>query len=287
MKLQGSTPGPDESVPDAQGLLKRPAFTLIELLVVVAIIAILAALLLPSLSRARAQALRIQCLGHQKQLVLTWALYANDNREVLVQNGAGRPRPSGAYLWVLGSNHGYPEPFTDTQFLIEPKYALFAAYLKNPQLYKCPADRSTLRVGGKQLPRVRSYALNSYIGTLSANSEGPISLNSLYRVYLKSGDLGSDSPDKRFVFMDVNPDSICTPGFGVDMTGSTFIHYPSSSHNALGVGAYADGHLESHKSLDARTRKKVLGNGAHLSHNESSPNNPDLRWLQERTTRRK
>ncbi len=88
--------------------------------------------------------------------------------------------------------------------------------------------------------------------------------------------------------MDVNPDSICTPGFGMDMTGQTFIHYPSSLHNNLGVGAFADSHVESRKWLDARTRKRYAASGGnHIPHNESSPNNQDLKWLQDRTTRKK
>jgi prepilin-type processing-associated H-X9-DG protein len=257
-------------------------------LVVIAIIAILAALLLPTLSRAKAHALRIQCVNNQKELVLTWALYSTDNREVLVQNGAGRVRASGPYLWVLGSNHGFDQPFTDLQYLLEPKYALFAPYLKSASLYKCPADRSTYVAGGKKLPRVRSYALNSYMGTIAGNSEGPISLSPQYRVYLKSGDIGTDLPANRFVFMDVNPDSICTPGFGVNMTGETFIHYPLSLHGGSGVAAFADTHVESHKWLDPRTSKRPVGAGsARLAHNDPSPGNRDLKWLQDRTTRRK
>jgi prepilin-type N-terminal cleavage/methylation domain-containing protein/prepilin-type processing-associated H-X9-DG protein len=263
------------------------AFTLIELLVVIAIIAILAAMLLPSLAKAKAEAMRIQCVNLQKQLIVTWNMYAGDNREALVLNGAGQPRPTGPYLWVQGDNHGSPAAFTDPQYLISPRLALFAPYLPSAHIYKCPADHATQRVGAADLPQIRSYALNCYVGTIPANSDQPIQIDGTYRVYLKTAAIASDMPAQRFVFIDVNPASICTPAFGVDMRADTWVHYPSSLHRGMGVLAFADGHAESHKWLDPKTRKSNRAGGPHIPHYDPSPRNQDLTWIRERTTSRK
>jgi len=66
-------------------------FTLTELLVVIAIIAILAALLLPVLAHAKTQARRIQCSNNQRQLFLSWIMYAGDHNDALAPNGHGEP----------------------------------------------------------------------------------------------------------------------------------------------------------------------------------------------------
>jgi prepilin-type N-terminal cleavage/methylation domain-containing protein len=283
-----ATPGPQLRATYSAGSIPH-GFTLIELLVVVAIIAILAAILLPVLGRAKDKARRIQCVNNEKQLILSWTLYAGDNREALVTNGGRGGNAPLPYLWVHGGNHGDPQSLTYTQYLVGATYALFAPYLRGPEIYKCPADRTLAPIRGRStyVYHARSYAMNVYVGTRANNVERPLSINSGYRVYLNTSQIGSDSPANRFVYIDGHPASICTPGFGVEMAADLFVHYPSSLHRGLGVLAYADSHIEARKWFDPRTRKGYPSAGQYISHNEASPNNQDLKWLRDRTTSRK
>ena len=252
----------------------------------IAIIAILAALLLPALSKAKAAAVRVVCINNQKQLALTWAVYATDNREALVTNG-GEGVAALPDLWVHGGNHGDDQTLTNSQYLISPRYALFAPYLTTVNQYKCPADRSKWPIAnGKIASELRSYSLNSYLGTRAINTQAPIVLSPFHKVHLKSSSLATDQPAGRLLFMDVNPANICTPGFGVDMNLLQIIHYPSFLHRGLGVVSFADNHVESHKWLDPRTRKTFTG-GNYIGHNDPVAGNQDFTWIANRTTSRK
>lgn len=261
--------------------LKQEAFTLIELLVVIAIIAILASLLLPVLVKAKQQAHRAQCLNNQKQLALTWMLYSTDENEALVTNGAQVPsdRVQQERMWVAGDYHTFLPPFTNDMYLLNPKYALFASYLTTKQVYKCPSDTTTFVVEhGKPIPQVRSYSMNVYF---APNAGVASHLSAAYRSFRKTSEI--PSPSSTFAFMDVTPQNLCTPAFIVLFPGFQFYHVPATHHNRRGVTSFADGHSEAHKWVDSRTfRTAALG--VKIGHNFSSPKNPDLAWIQERTT---
>jgi len=262
---------------------------MVELLVVIAIIIILAALLLPALALAKSEALRIQCVNNQKQMLVAWSLYSGDNREALVLNGGDTsPTSATAHLWVYGGNHGDPETLTNTQYLIGGHYALLASVQPEAALYKCPADFSkwTVTDGGAKVLEIRSYSMNSYMGAAGANLIQPLQQDLGYRVYMKYAQLAADFAANRFVFMDVNPGSICTPGFGVDMNGQSFIHFPSYLHRSRGVVSFADSHVETHKWLDRRTMVSAPVGDNFIPHDVSSPNNKDLLWITQRTTSR-
>lgn len=259
----------------------RAAFTLIELLVVIAIIAILASLLLPALSKAKVQAKRIPCMNNQRQLALTWIIYAGENNDRVVANGRPPNGNSPAFKsWVQGAFYYAPDN-TNVNLLLSPNYALFAPYLKAVNVYRCAGDRQTVKVAGRNYPKLRSYSLNAYVGW-----EGPFDdrMSIAYKIFKKNSEVIMPKPGGVFLFQDVHPDSICWPYFGVYMDErlDRFFNFPASHHNRSGVISFSDGHAEAHRWRDART-VTAFSRDYH-DHNDLSPKNVDVAWLRERTT---
>jgi prepilin-type N-terminal cleavage/methylation domain-containing protein len=149
------------------------AFTLIELLMVIAVIAILAALLLPALGRAKASAQGAACRSNSKQLGLAWHLYRDDNNGKLVNNGVFNGwavfpgyqtgLPIETPNWLYGTlDWSAAADITNSQLIAN---GLVFPYTKQPKLYKCPADRclSPAQRSAGFTDRVRSVSMNAFI----------------------------------------------------------------------------------------------------------------------------
>ncbi len=222
----------------------RRAFTLIELLLAMAISAILAALLLPSLATAQARGKQIACLNNLKQLALGSQMYANDNEGKLVGN---TPKDADTNRWVAGTMKS-PTDSTNQSCIRQGKLFPYAGQLAT---YRCPSDPA--RTQGT--PHVRSYAMNGWMGSRYMESH---SGQKGFRTFVTDSELAAAGPANLWGLMDEHEASIDDGWFLVTMDDSQpFASFPATRHQRGFNLNFADGHAQVFKLRDPNTQFPV------------------------------
>jgi prepilin-type N-terminal cleavage/methylation domain-containing protein/prepilin-type processing-associated H-X9-DG protein len=258
-------------------------FTLIELLVVMAIIAILAAILLPALSAARERAQALICLNNTHQLALAWQLYADDHDGQLPDNLGMTPGGSRTNInWV--NNVMTWDTSSDNTNLATITAASLGVYAQGEtRIYRCPTDRalSSMQHAAGWSARIRSYSMNAMMGNAGDFTTNGFNVNNPdYTQFFKITQILR--PAEIFVFLDEHPDSIDDGYFVNKAYHWQWIDLPASYHNNAAAFSFADGHSELHRWLEPSTIRPPQPNAAGLP--ISIPSNPynefaDFDWV--------
>lgn len=258
-----------------QILVPTAAFTIVELVVVIVVILIIAGLTLPVLSRATERAQGIRCSENLKELGLAWALYAQDHEGRVALN---RPTPD----WNITANwaSGWLDKIADNtdntnrNLLEEGQLGL---YVSNLEAYKCPGDRLTVEMGGVPMTRLRSVAMNFYVGFQAVGRAGE------WQEVLSTSDMVNPDPQTTFILAVQREDGINDTWYRVDADRG-LVENPASYHNGGDNLVFGDGHVELHRWIDPRTTPSINRSKSswHVGPNVGegwAHDNVDINWL--------
>jgi prepilin-type processing-associated H-X9-DG protein len=209
----------------------------------------------------------ILCLTNGRQMMRAFALYAQDYDGLLAGNEDDSAAPPG-HNWFRGDVRGLSN-LTNQFAAGDPGINVLAPYANDSRIWKCPADPTTVRVGGVQMPTVRSVSMNGAVGTVCNTfpgfhngtqrlaTHGPWldgnhghTRGSKFRTFGRDGDFVL--PAETFVFIDEHPPSINDGHFGhpaytplnPELSVVRWVDYPALYHGQAGGITYADGHAE-------------------------------------------